>query len=158
MPAALSYPMNMPKYDWGYRTDAETHLGNRRLACPRGKVIGGSSSINGMVFVRGHRKDYDSWAAGGVKEWAFAMCCLIYAHGNRAWRANRLARQRRAFACYSWRCANPLYNAFIAAGVEAGFGKTADYNGEKQEGFCQLQQTVWRGKRWSAASAYLRPH
>ena len=72
MPAALSYPMNMSRYDWGYRSEPEPHLNNRRLACPRGKVIGGSSSINGMVYVRGHAMDYDYWAETGAYGWAYA--------------------------------------------------------------------------------------
>ncbi len=71
MPAALSYPMNMPLYDWGYQTEPEPHLGGRRLACPRGKVIGGSSSINGMVYVRGHARDFDHWAETGADGWAY---------------------------------------------------------------------------------------
>ena len=72
MPAALSYPMNMSRYDWGYQSEPEPHLNNRRLACPRGKVIGGSSSINGMVYVRGHARDYDHWAESGADGWAYA--------------------------------------------------------------------------------------
>ena len=72
MPAALSYPMNMSRYDWGFHTEPEPHLGGRRLATPRGKVIGGSSSINGMVYVRGHAKDFDTWAALGADGWGYA--------------------------------------------------------------------------------------
>ena len=72
MPGALSYPMNMPLYDWGYRSEPEPHLGGRQLACPRGKVIGGSSSINGMVYVRGHAADYDHWAESGAEGWSYA--------------------------------------------------------------------------------------
>ena len=70
MPAALSYPMNMARYDWGFVTEPEPHLGGRRLACPRGKVLGGSSSINGMVYVRGHPRDFDAWAEMGADGWA----------------------------------------------------------------------------------------
>ncbi|MDA3889780.1 MAG: FAD-dependent oxidoreductase, partial [Allgaiera sp.] len=72
MPAALSYPMNMARYDWGYRSEPEPHLGGRRLAVPRGKVLGGSSSINGMVYVRGHARDFDHWAEVGATGWSFA--------------------------------------------------------------------------------------
>jgi choline dehydrogenase len=72
MPAALSYPMNMARYDWGYVTEPEPHMGGRRMACPRGKVIGGSSSINGMIYVRGHAHDYDTWAEMGADGWAYA--------------------------------------------------------------------------------------
>jgi choline dehydrogenase len=72
MPAALSYPMNMSMYDWGYQSEPEAHLGGRRLATPRGKVIGGSSSINGMVFVRGHSRDFDHWSDQGAQGWSYA--------------------------------------------------------------------------------------
>ena len=72
MPAALSYPMNMKKYDWGFESEPEVNLNNRKLATPRGKVIGGSSSVNGMVFVRGHARDFDSWAQSGAKGWSYA--------------------------------------------------------------------------------------
>ncbi len=71
MPAALSYPMNMKRYDWGYWSEPEPHLNNRRLACPRGKVIGGSSSINGMIYVRGHARDFDHWAESGAQGWGY---------------------------------------------------------------------------------------
>ncbi|MGH1480220.1 MAG: choline dehydrogenase [Geminicoccales bacterium] len=158
MPAALSYPMNMARYDWGYRTEPEPHLGGRRLACPRGKVIGGSSSINGMVYVRGHARDFDHWADAGAEGWAFADVLPYFkrmetSHGGQAtWRGVHgplhVTRGRRK---------NPLYHAFVEAGREAGFEMTDDYNGEKQEGFGPMEQTVWRGRRWSAANAYLKP-
>ncbi len=104
MPAAFSIPMNMRAYDWGYRTEPEPHLGGRRLATPRGKVIGGSSSINGMVFVRGHAEDFDRWEAAGAKGWAFKDVLPYFkrmenAHLNGAGghrHRGRLARQRRA--------------------------------------------------------------
>ena len=101
MPAAFSIPMNMRAYDWGYRTEPEPHLGGRRLATPRGKVIGGSSSINGMVFVRGHAEDFDRWEAAGARGWAFKDVLPYFrrmetAHEGR--RGGRLARQRRPAA------------------------------------------------------------
>ena len=162
MPAALSYPMNMARYDWGYRTEPEPHLGGRRLACPRGKVIGGSSSINGMVYVRGHPMDFDHWAETGAAGWSFADVLPYFRrmecwHGGRdggdpAWRGHdgplHVTRGPRR---------NPLYQAFIEAGRQAGYQSTADYNGAQQEGFGPFEQTVWRGRRWSAANAYLRP-
>ena len=158
MPAALSYPMNMARYDWGYWSDPEPHLGGRRLACPRGKVIGGSSSINGMVYVRGHARDYDHWAEQGASGWSYADVLPYFqrmesSHGGQAgWRGTdgplHVTRGPRR---------NPLYHAFVEAGAEAGFEVTEDYNGEQQEGFGPMEQTVWAGRRWSAANAYLKP-
>ena len=159
MPAALSYPMNMPHYDWGYRSEPEPHLGGRRLACPRGKVIGGSSSINGMVYVRGHARDFDHWAESGALGWAYADVLPYYRrmesnHGGDGpeWRGQEgplhVTRGPRA---------NPLFYAFVEAGRQAGYETTLDYNGEKQEGFGPMEQTVWKGRRWSAANAYLKP-
>lgn len=162
MPAALSYPMNMKRYDWGYRSEPEPHLGGRRLACPRGKVIGGSSSINGMVYVRGHAMDFDHWAEQGADGWAYADVLPYFKRmenwhdgghgGDSAWRGTEgplhVSRGPRA---------NPLFTAFVHAGAEAGYEVTDDYNGEKQEGFGPMDQTVWKGRRWSAANAYLHP-
>ena len=162
MPAALSYPMNMSLYDWGYKSEPEPNLGGRRLVCPRGKVIGGSSSINGMVYVRGHARDFDHWAAIGADGWSFADVLPYYQRlenwhdgghgGDASWRGTdgplHVSRGRRA---------NPLYHAFVEAGRQAGYQVTDDYNGEKQEGFGPMEQTVWKGRRWSAANAYLKP-
>ena len=162
MPAALSYPMNMARYDWGFQSEPEPHLGGRRLACPRGKVIGGSSSINGMVYVRGHARDYDHWAEQGADGWAFADV-LPYFHRMESWRSDGHSGDP------DWRGKdgplhvgrgprqNPLFDAFVQAGAQAGFELTADYNGEKLEGFGPMEQTVWKGRRWSAANAYLKP-
>ncbi len=162
MPAALSYPMNMKTYDWGYWSEPEPHLGGRRLACPRGKVIGGSSSINGMVYVRGHAMDFDHWEESGARGWGYADVLPYYKRmeswhsgghgGDREWRGKdgplHVSRGPRR---------NPLYHAFVEAGRQAGYETTDDYNGEKQEGFGPFEQTVWNGRRWSAANAYLRP-
>ncbi|WP_170460477.1 choline dehydrogenase [Ruegeria arenilitoris] len=162
MPAALSYPMNMPIYDWGYQSEPEPHLNNRRLACPRGKVIGGSSSINGMVYVRGHARDFDTWADMGADGWSFADVLPYFKRmeswhdgghgGDPKWRGTNgplhVSRGPRK---------NPLFKAFVEAGRQAGYELTDDYNGEKQEGFGPMEQTVWKGRRWSAANAYLKP-
>lgn len=162
MPAALSYPMNMQRYDWGYQSEPEQHLGNRKLVVPRGKVIGGSSSINGMVYVRGHARDYDHWADSGADGWSYADVLPYFKRmenwhdgghgGDPSWRgANgplHVTRGPRK---------NPLFQAFVDAGAEAGYQVTDDYNGEQQEGFGPMEQTVWRGQRWSAANAYLKP-
>lgn len=158
MPSALSYPMNMRLYDWGFRTEPEPHLGGRTLATPRGKVLGGSSSINGMVYVRGHARDFDHWAEQGASGWSFADVLpyfkrMEHAHGGEdGWRGtdgplhvNRGPRR------------NALYHAFVEAGHQAGFETTADYNGSKQEGFGPMEQTIHQGRRWSTANAYLRP-
>ena len=162
MPGALSFPMNMRRYDWGYVSEPEPHLGGRRLVCPRGKVIGGSSSINGMVYVRGHARDFDHWAETGADGWSFADVLPYFRRmeawsdgghgGDPAWRGSdgplHVSRGRRA---------NPLYHAFVEAGRQAGYEVTQDYNGEKQEGFGPFEQTVHKGQRWSAANAYLKP-
>jgi len=159
MPAALSYPMNMKRYDWGYQSEPEPHLGGRRLACPRGKVIGGSSSINGMVYVRGHARDYDHWAESGADGWAcadvlpyFKRMETWHGQGDASWRGTdgplHISRGPRD---------NPLVQAFAKAGAEAGYETTDDYNGEKQEGFGPFEATIHKGVRWSAANAYLRP-
>ena len=162
MPAALSYPMNMARYDWGYKSEPEPHLGGRRLVCPRGKVIGGSSSVNGMVYVRGHACDYDHWAESGASGWGYADVLPYFKRlenwhdgghgGDPAWRGDsgplHITRGPRS---------NPLYQVFVNAGEQAGFVKTDDYNGERQEGFGPMEQTVWKGRRWSTANAYLKP-
>ena len=162
MPGALSYPMHMARYDWGYETEPEPQLNNRRLHCPRGKVIGGSSSINGMVYVRGHKGDFDHWAEMGAKGWDYAHVLPYYKRleswasgghgGDEAWRGSdgplHVTRGPRE---------NPLVHAYVEAGKQAGYPVTGDYNGEKQEGFGPMEATVWQGRRWSAADAYLRP-
>lgn len=158
MPAALSYPMSMNRYDWGYESEPEPHLGGRRLATPRGKVVGGSSSINGMVYVRGHAGDYNTWEQMGAKGWSYADVLPYFqrmetSHGGEAgWRGTKgplhVTRGERH---------NPLYDAFVEAGQQAGYGETEDYNGARQEGFGAMEMTVWKGKRWSAANAYLKP-
>ena len=162
MPAALSYPMNMRRYDWGYQTQPEPHLGGRRLVAPRGKVIGGSSSINGMVYVRGHACDYEAWEAAGATGWGYGDVLPYFKRmehwhdgghgGDPAWRGAdgplHVTRGPRD---------NPLHAAFVQAGAEAGYPVTGDYNGQQQEGFGPMEMTVWRGRRWSAANAYLRP-
>ncbi len=158
MPSALSIPMNMKRYNWGFETEPEPHLDNRKLATPRGKVVGGSSSINGMVYVRGHAKDFDTWEEMGAKGWAFRNVQPYFkrmenAHGGEdGWRGTsgpmHMKRGSRL---------NPLYQAFIDAGKQAGYPVTEDYNGHQQEGFGPMEMTVHNGFRWSAANAYLRP-
>ena len=162
MPGALSFPMNMKRYDWGYWSEPEPHLGGRRLACPRGKVIGGSSSINGMVYVRGHAKDFDAWEAMGASGWSYADVLPYFKRmetwdpaghgGDASWRGRdgplHVTRGKRD---------NPLVQAFVQAGRQAGYRLTEDYNGQQQEGFGPMEHTIHKGARWSAAKAYLRP-
>ncbi|MHA6644710.1 choline dehydrogenase [Mesorhizobium sp. A623] len=158
MPSALSIPMNMPHYDWGFSSEPEPHLDGRTLVTPRGKVLGGSSSINGMVYVRGHARDFDHWAEQGATGWGYADVLPYFKRmedsegGEEGWRGKSgpLHVQRGLRR-------NPLYQAFMQAGVQAGFELTDDYNGSKQEGFGPMEQTIFRGRRWSAANAYLRP-
>ncbi len=158
MPAALSFPMNMKQYDWGFKSEPEPHLDGRRLVTPRGKVIGGSSSINGMVYVRGHGRDYDHWAQSGATGWSFADVQPYFQRmensleGESEWRGKNGPLHVRQGAGQ-----NPLFKAFVAAGEQAGFETTPDYNGAKQEGFGAMEQTIWKGRRWSAANAYLKP-
>jgi choline dehydrogenase len=158
MPSALSIPLNMPLYDWGFASEPEPHLGGRVLATPRGKVLGGSSSINGMVYVRGHAHDFDHWAEQGATGWSYADVLpyfkrMEHSHGGEdGWRGTdgplHVQRGQRR---------NPLYAAFIEAGRQAGFELTDDYNGAKKEGFGPMEQTIHNGRRWSTANAYLRP-
>jgi choline dehydrogenase len=159
MPGALSFPMNMSIYDWGFQTEPEPHLGGRVLATPRGKVVGGSSSINGMVYVRGHARDFDTWAEMGADGWGYADVLPYFkrmeaSHGGSGpeYRGTdgplHITRGARS---------NPLFDAFIAAGKQAGYPVTSDYNGAQQEGFGPMEATIWKGRRWSAANAYLKP-
>ncbi len=159
MPAALSYPMNMSAYDWGFRSEPEPHLGGRTLATPRGKVVGGSSSINGMVFVRGHAKDFDHWADQGADGWSYADV-LPYFRRMESWHGgepNAFRGTDGPLHVTRGPRSNPLFHAFVEAGQQAGYEVTGDYNGEKQEGFGPMEATIWKGQRWSAANAYLRP-
>ena len=160
MPAALSYPMNMPRYDWGYVTEPEPHMNGRVMACPRGKVLGGSSSINGMIYVRGHAHDFDTWAEMGADGWSYADV-LPYFKRAETWHGDAgdpaFRGQDGPLHITRGPRKNPLFDAFIQAGANAGYGATDDYNGQRQEGFGAFEMTVWQGERWSAAKAYLRP-
>jgi choline dehydrogenase len=158
MPAALSIPMNMKAYNWGYLSEPEPYLNGRRIACPRGKVLGGSSSINGLVYVRGHPLDFERWEEEGAKGWSYRDVLPYFrraesfAGGADAWRGDR-----GPLATAQGRKLNPLYEAFVEAGREAGYAASSDLNGERQEGFGALDMTVRDGVRASTANAYLRP-
>ncbi|WP_416885802.1 choline dehydrogenase [Marinospirillum sp.] len=159
MPTALSIPMNTEKYAWQFETQPEPGLDGRRMHCPRGKVLGGSSSINGMVYVRGHARDFDEWETEGAQGWNYAACLPYFkkaetwAFGGNAYRGD----SGPLGVNNGNQMQNPLYQAFIDAGVEAGYFATDDYNAAQQEGFGPMHMTVKNGRRWSTANAYLRP-
>ncbi len=158
MPSALSIPMNMPKYNWSYETEPEPHLGGRRLHTPRGKVLGGSSSINGMVYVRGNPHDFDRWEEEGAAGWGYRH---VLPYFRRAETSNEGGNEYRGgdgpLHTRYGTLENPLHAAWIEAGRQAGYAVTADYNGYQQEGFGRMGMTVRDGRRWSAANAYLKP-
>ena len=158
MPTALSYPMNTEKFCWQFYSEPEPYLDNRKMHCPRGKVMGGSSSINGMVYVRGHARDYDQWEEDGVAGWSFKDC-LPYFKRSESWQGGeddyRGGSGPMATCGGNNMRLNPLYQAFIEAGHEAGYPKTDDYNGEQQEGFGAMHMTVDQGVRASASNAYI---
>jgi len=165
MPTALSIPMNKDEFNWGYDSEPEPFLNNRRLDCPRGKVLGGSSSINGMVYVRGHSCDFDEWEENGAKGWGYRHC-LPYFRKAENWKqpgkASNDADEYRGDdgplgTCNGNEMRNPLYTAFVKAGAEAGYMETDDYNGFNQEGFGSMHMTVKNGVRWSTSNAYLKP-
>ena len=144
--------------DWMYFTEPEPYLNNRSIECARGKVLGGSSSINAMAYVRGHRGDYDRWRQHGCTGWSYADV-LPYFRRQENWEKGE-GPYRGGNGPLSVRYTSfvdPLVDGYIAAGKDAGFGFTPDYNGAQQEGFCRLQHTIRNGRRCSAAVAYLRP-
>src|SRR3954470_23295473 len=159
MPAALPFPIGSRLYDWRYETDPEPDLHDRRVEHARGKLLGGSSSINGMIFQRGNPMDYERWAAEpGLKEWDYAHCLPYFKRmetclaGADDWRGGDgpLVLERGP-------AENPLFAAFFAAVQEAGYPLTDDVNGYRQEGFARFDRNLHRGLRLSAARAYLHP-
>ena len=160
MPTALSYPMNTEKYAWQFHTEPEPYLDNRKMHCPRGKVMGGSSSINGMVYVRGHARDFDQWEEKGAAGWSYKDC-LPYFKRSETWYKGeddyRGGNGPVATSNGNNMKLNPLYKAFIEAGQDAGYPKTSDYNGKQQEGFGPMHMTVGNGVRSSTSNAYIKP-
>jgi choline dehydrogenase len=159
MPAALTFPIGSRFYDWGYRSEPEPHMGGRRIYHARGKVLGGSSSINGMIFQHGNPLDYERWAAeDGMGDWDFAHCLPYFKRlenclaGDEEWHGHDgpLVLERGP-------ATNPLFEAFFAAAEQAGYPRTDDVNGYRQEGFAPFDRNVHRGRRLSAARAYLHP-
>ncbi len=158
MPSALGIPMNSKKYNWGFETAPEPFLDNRRMNCPRGKVLGGTSSINGMVYVRGNAADFDQWEEQGASGWNYQNCLPYFKKfENHQCRDTDYTGNEGPVAISNGNnMRNPLYRAFIDAGVEAGYGETEDYNGFRQEGFGQKFMNVDRGIRASTGYSYLK--
>jgi choline dehydrogenase len=159
MPTALQIPMNMPRFNWGFFSDPEPKLDDRLVDVSRGKGLGGSSSINGMIYVRGNACDLDQWEELGAKGWAYRDCLPYYkkaencAYGEDEYRGGN----GPLHTCNGNGMINPLYQAFIDAGNEAGYGISDDYNGYRQEGMSKMDMTVKNGVRCSTANAYLKP-
>ena len=158
MPTALSIPMNNPKYAWMYQSEAEPHLGGRRLATPRGKVLGGSSSINGMVYVRGNPLDFERWRDEGAAGWSYSDVLPYFKRAERRGEGGDEYRGATGKLQTSYgTLRNPLHAAWLEAARQAGYPASSDLNGRQQEGFGRLDMTVGDGRRCSAARGYLRP-
>jgi len=158
IPLAWGRMLQRRKHDWMYFAEPEATMDGRRIECARGKVIGGSSSINAMAYVRGHRGDYERWAAAGLNAWSYAHV-LPYFRRQESWEggAGTYRGGDGPLTTRAARYQDPLVNAYRASGVAAGYPLTEDYNGAEQEGFGRTQQTIRDGRRCSAAVAYLRP-
>ena len=159
MPTALSIPMNRQRFNWGFSTQPEPYADNRELDCPRGRGLGGSSAINGLVYARGNAKDFDEWQQLGATGWSYRDCLPYFQRAER-WcdGADDYRGGNGPLAVGKGNgMRNPLYQAFVAAGVEAGYPATQDANGWQQDGFGAMHMTVDSGVRASTAKAYLRP-
>jgi len=160
MPAALAYPMNSTRYNWDYHTEAEPHLGGRVMHCPRGRVFGGSSSINGMVYIRGNALDYDRWANEdpALSRWSYRYCLPYFKKAEtRNVGGDDYHGDSGPLHVTKGDSKNPLFGAFKQAGQQAGYPYTEDMNGYQQEGFGPMDRTTKAGVRGSAAVGYLRP-
>ncbi len=159
MPAGIPALLGKPNpHNWYFDTEGQQHLNNRRLYWPRGRGWGGSSSINGMIYIRGHARDYDRWRQMGLEGWSFADVLPYFkrAESNENG-ADEFHGGAGPLHVSNGRSANPLFRAFVEAGQEAGHAYTPDFNGRAQEGFGPYQLTIREGRRWSAAKAYLHP-
>ena len=158
MPSALSLPMHNKKYAWQFKSNPEPYLNNRQLFCPRGKTLGGSSSINGMVYVRGNAAEFDEWHKLGATNWDYAHC-LPYFKKAESWSTKDEYRGQDGPLHVSKKnpFSNPLSQVFIDAGIQAGYKVNYDYNSGTQDGFGPMQMTVHNGVRWSTSMAYLEP-
>lgn len=156
MPAALAYPMNTTRWNWRYESEPEPHLNNRRLHCPRGKGLGGSSSINGLVYVRGNPLDFEAWQEQGAQGWGYANVLPYFKRAEaRAEGGNAYRGGDGPLSTTYGTLDNPLHHAWMAAARQAGYPLTEDYNGFQQEGFGRMDMTVRQGERCSSAKAHL---
>lgn len=158
MPSALAIPMNTSRWNWQYETEPEPHLNGRKLHTPRGKGLGGSSSINGLVYIRGNPLDFERWEEEGARGWNYASVLPYFKRAERRAEGGNEYRggDGPLDTCYG-SLKNPLNQAWLDAAKEAGYALTDDVNGFRQEGFGRMDMTVRKGKRCSAAKAYLRP-
>ena len=158
IPAALDYALHDERYNWFYHTDPEPFMDGRRMYCPRGRVLGGSSTINGMQFVRGNPQDFDRWAAAGLSQWSYAHCLPYFKkmecyHGA----ADEYRGRDGPLHVTPPSIQNPLDQAFLDAALQAGFAYSEDNNGFRHQGFGLSDKNTFQGKRWSAFDAYLKP-
>ncbi len=158
MPAAFSEPLKRKSMNWAYNSMPEPSMDNRRMYCPRGRVIGGSSSINGMVYIRGHSRDYDRWASNGLSDWDYAHCLPYFRRAQRhELGPNPYRGGHGPIRVTAGRAKHPLHVAWLEAGQQAGYPYTHDVNGYQQEGIGPFDRTTWNGERCSAAKAYIHP-
>jgi choline dehydrogenase len=159
MPSAVGRLLSSERFNWNYSSEPEPFLDGRRLTHPRGRVLGGSSSINGMVYIRGHARDYDNWAQGGASGWSYAEVLPYFMRAEQHMGGRNPYHGHEGPLCVSSPDleTSPLAAAFVRAAHEAGYPLTSDVNGEQQEGFGRIDRTTRGGSRWSAARAYLRP-
>lgn len=159
MPAALMFPLGSRFYDWCYKTDPEPYMNGRRIFHGRGKVLGGSSSINGMIYIRGNPLDYEKWAQDpGMAHWDYAHCLPYFKRAeNRLSGEDEYHGRGGPLPLETGPCSNPLFAAFFKAVQEAGYPLTDDVNGYRQEGFGRFDRNIFQARRVSAARAYLHP-
>jgi len=159
MPAALTYPLASKAYNWWYDSGPEPHLEGRRVYQPRGKVLGGSSTINGMIYIRGNSMDFDQWAERpGLEDWSYAHVLPYFKRlENRLIGGDDYRGEDGPLHLTTPECKSPLFEAFFSATEEAGYPRTDDVNGYRQEGFGRFDRTTYRGRRFNAARAYLHP-
>jgi choline dehydrogenase len=159
MPAALTFPLAGKTYNWWYESEPEPHMKGRRIYQPRGKVLGGSSCINGMIYIRGNAMDYEKWAAiDGLEDWGYAHCLPYFKKfETHLGDADEYHGKNGPLYLTTPECDNPLFGAFFEAVQQAGHPLTRDVNGYQQEGFGHFDATIYRGRRWNAARAYVHP-
>ncbi len=159
MPAALTYPLQSKTYNWWYESEPEPHMNNRQIYHPRGKVLGGSSSINGMIYIRGNAMDYQAWAKDyGLDDWDYAHVLPYFRKAETRLQGSDDYRGGSGpLKTSTGACENPLFGAFFKATKQAGYERLQDINAYRQEGFSAFDMTTFAGKRWSTARAYLHP-